>query len=260
MASPFLITGNPRSGTTVLTRVLNTHPEIRATFELGVFLGLNAPYSAYLRGLRIAYWDRPVLGVGEGTPRARRWASRRFLARFRYELWRRRRTPLTLDALADLLGRMLGGSVVGDKLPRYVFALDELVRHDGLRRVVIVRDCRAVTASTLHRVQTGWSGRYWTEEIDTPEKIARNWLRAVEIVERNAGRVHVVRFEDFVRDPASSLRGIGAYLDVDPDGFESAIVRRPDGRKVKRMLDATDLAVVSDVAGEAMRRWGYEPA
>ncbi|HYO47628.1 MAG TPA: sulfotransferase [Gemmatimonadota bacterium] len=259
-ARSFLITGHPRSGTTLLTRVLNTHPEIGATYELGTFIRLDAPYPEYRRGLRLGYRERPVLDVGLGTPRGRRWASRRFLARFRYGLWRRRYSPITLEALTDLLGRILERTLVGDKLPRYVFALDELVQREGLRRIVIVRDCRAVTASALDRVRTGWSGQGWTERIDTPEKVAGNWLRAVASVERHAERLHVVRFEDLVGDPKSSLKDVAAYLGVDPDGFDTMLIRRPDGKKMRRMLDEGDLAAVEEVAGEAMRRWGYEPA
>ena len=256
-ARPFLITGHPRSGTTVLTRVLNTHPEVGATFELGAFLGLDAPYPEYRRGLRLGYRDRPVLGIGTGTPRGRRWASRRFLTRFRYGLWRRRGSPITLEAVAELLAESLGRVRVGDKLPGYVFALDELVPREGLSRIVIVRDCGAVTASTLERVRTGWSGRGWTERIDTPGKVARNWLRAIESVERNAERLHVVRFEDLVRNPRTSLDGVGAYLGVDPAGFDATLIRRPDGGKLRRVLDEGGLAMVEEVAGEAMRRWGY---
>ena len=59
-ARPFLVAGHPRSGTTVLTRLLNTHPEVEATFELGAFERLDTPYPEYRRGLRLGFRDRPV--------------------------------------------------------------------------------------------------------------------------------------------------------------------------------------------------------
>lgn len=253
----FLVTGHLRSGTTVLTRVLNTHPDIGATFELGAFRGLDTPYGEYRRGLRLGYRDRPVVRVGAGTPRARRWASRRFVAAFRWRLWRRRQSPVTLEIATEILSRCLRRACVGDKLPAYVFELDELASLPGLRRVVIVRDCRAVTASTLERVRTAWSGRSWTERLDTPEKAAGNWLRALESVERNATRLHVLRYEDLVDDPGACLEVVATYLGVDPRGFDAGLIRRPVARKG---LQGRDLAAVEATAGEAMRRWGYDHA
>lgn len=256
----FLVTGHPRSGTTVLTRVLNTHPDIGATSELGAFLGLGTPYAEYRRGLRLDYRDRPVVGVGTGSPRARRWASRRFVAAFRYAIWRSRESPITLEVVTEILSGCLRRACVGDKLPAYVFALDQLASIPGLRRVVIVRDCRSVAASTLERVRTGWSGRSWTERLDTPEKAAGNWLRAVESVERNAGQLHVLRYEDLVDDPGACLEEVAGYLGVAPGGFDAGLIRRPDRRAARGGLEGRDLAAVEAAAGEAMRRWGYDPA
>jgi hypothetical protein len=253
----FLVAGHPRSGTTVLTRLLNTHPEVEATFELGAFERLDAPYLEYRRALRLSYRDRPVRGVGAGSPRARTWASRRFVAEFRYRLWRCRRGVIGLDTVAELLSRTLGRTWVGDKLPRYVFELDDLARREGLDRIVILRDCRAVTASTLARVRTGWKGRGWTERIDTPAKVAANWVRAVESMERNLSRVHVIRFEDLLEDPRRCVESLAAYLDLDPLAFDASLVRR-HGSKPDQILDHASRAAVEEVAGEAMGRWGYD--
>jgi hypothetical protein len=253
---PFLVTGHPRSGTTVLTRLLNTHPDVEATFELGAFERLDSPYPEYRRSLRLGFRDRPVRGVGAGTPRARAWTSRRFVGEFRYRLWRRRGEVVGLETVADLLSRTLRRLWVGDKLPRYVFELDDLAFREGLRRIVIIRDCRPVTASTLARVRTAWRGRSWTERIDTPAKVAANWVRAIESVERNLSRVHAVRFEDLVDDPRRCVEGIAAYLGVDARAFDTSLIRRPDPRSDQH-LDSTSRAAVDEVAGEAMRRWGY---
>ena len=256
---PFLVAGHPRSGTTVLTRLLNTHPEVEATFEMGAFERLDTPYPEYRRSLRLGFRDRPVRSVGAGTPRARAWSSRRFAGEFRYRLWRRRGGVIGLETVADLLSQTLRRRWVGDKLPRYVFELDDLAPREGLGRIVIVRDCRHVTASTLARVRTAWSGRSWTERLDTPAKVAANWVRAVESVERNLSQVHVVRFEDLIDDPRRCVEGIAAYLDVDAAVFDTSLIRRPDS-KPDQLLDPSGRAAVEEVAGEAMRRWGYEGA
>lgn len=255
---PFLIAGHPRSGTTVLNRICNTHPEVASTFEFGAFRHLDRPYPEYREGIRVEWRGRPVLGVGEATPRRRRWRSRWFLARFLLALRARRGSEVRLADVTDSLGRALGVPVVGDKVPAYTFLLDELAPREELRCVVIIRDCRAVVASTLDRVRTGWRGREWTERFDSTRKAALHWARAVESVERNAGRLHVLRFEDLVRDPAATAETLAAFLDVDPRGFDVGIIRPPGREKFRESLDGSDLDTIDSAAGEAMRRWGYE--
>lgn len=258
-ARAFLIAGHPRSGTTILNRIFNTHPEVASTFEFGAFRHLGSPWPEYRDGLRIAWRrkHRPLLGVGEGTPGARRRRSRWFLARYLLALRGRRDGAIDLPVVREALARALGTTVVGDKLPAYVFALDELSAIAELRCVVIVRDCRAVVSSTLERVRTGWKGREWTDRFDSTRKAAANWVGAVESTERNAGRLHVLRFEDLLADRDAAIEGLGRFLDVDPAGFDASLLRPPGREKFRDTLDDEDLRAIRSVAGEAMRRWGY---
>ena len=161
-------------------------------------------------------------------------------------------------AVADLLSRTLRRARVGDKLPRYVFELDDLAPREGLARIVIVRDCRLVTASTLARVRTAWSGLSWTERIDTPAKVAANWCSARE---RRAEPVASARraIRGPVDDPRRCVERLAAYLDVDAGAFDTSLVRRPDF-KLDQLLDPSGRAAVEEVAGEAMHRWGYDGA
>ncbi len=44
-----IVTGHQRSGTSLLARLLNAHPEVRLTSEFGNFLRVGAPRSQYIR-------------------------------------------------------------------------------------------------------------------------------------------------------------------------------------------------------------------
>ncbi|MBA3562613.1 MAG: sulfotransferase [Gammaproteobacteria bacterium] len=56
-----LIAGHPRSGTTLLRRLCNAHPDIALTHEVGTFLYLGSSYKEYRRQLIRRSWDRSVL-------------------------------------------------------------------------------------------------------------------------------------------------------------------------------------------------------
>ena len=63
-----IITGHQRSGTTLLARLFDTHPEVRITGEFGNFQKIGAPRSQYLRrllkrwgGIVVRGWRRNVM-------------------------------------------------------------------------------------------------------------------------------------------------------------------------------------------------------
>jgi hypothetical protein len=73
---------------------------------------------------------------------------------------------------------------VDDKYPNYVFMSDKLTEVDGLSCWIIYRDCRDVTSSILKRVRNDWRNRSWANGINTVEKVATQWVRAIELMER----------------------------------------------------------------------------
>jgi len=46
-----IVTGHQRSGTSLLARLLNAHPEVRLTSEFGNFLRVGSPPGRYIRRL-----------------------------------------------------------------------------------------------------------------------------------------------------------------------------------------------------------------
>ena len=255
-----MVCGHPRSGTTMLTQLLDSHPQIKLTYELHTFLGVGKPLRKHLRLLRRRNrWQLPPVRTRGAR---KRWpsklASAVFLVRYALGLALQRRNPIDLDSMRRVLrGIFPWAQVVGDKYPRYVFRLDRFAAEPDLLIVVIYRDARDVVRSSIEQAKRGWRRTSFGDRLSSPESAAKSWVKAIESMERNLEHIHVVRYEDIVRQPETALRDLGHYLGVDPGGFTSSIIKQDRVGKHKQGLSEADQTVVMKVAGDAMRRQGY---
>ena len=182
------VCGHPRSGTTMLCRVLNTHPDISMSFEFHNFRRLNTQVADHLMPLRTSWMKRRLIKRNRSDGRlARTLASGWFLHRYRRGIRRLDVDRIDVESvravLRDIFPRAL---VVGDKTPAYVFDLDRLARFDGLKRLVIYRDCRDVVNSAMKMARTKWDKKKLGNRYDTPEKVAGQWVKAIELMDRTA--------------------------------------------------------------------------
>ena len=257
MAIPMIICGHPRSGTTMLTRLCNTHPKACVTFEFQSFRRLNVPVVEHLGGLRTDWRRRRIVANSRGRW-AKRLASGVFLHRYRRAIHRRREARIGASAVADVLSDLFPHArVVGDKFPAYVFDLDWLTRVPELRTLVIYRDCRDVARSAVRMARSAWKDGTLARQLDTPEKVAARWVHAIEIMERNRERVVTLRYEDFVGDPTSALKTIGECLRIDPGGFDVRRVLDSSVGRYRESLSTGEIDRILQVAGPTMERLGY---
>ncbi|MGI9590845.1 MAG: sulfotransferase family protein [Myxococcota bacterium] len=253
MAVPMIICGHPRSGTTMLTRLCNTHPEARVTFEFRSFRRLDVPAAEHLQAIRTDWRERRIL-----AKRHARWGGGLFLQRYRWAIRRSGEQPISAGVVSDVLSDLFPhAKVVGDKFPDYVFDLDQLCEIEGLRRLVIVRDPRDVARSAMQMSQTSWKGQDFTDEMDTPEKVAARWVRSIETIERNRDRIFALRYEHFVADPSAALDQIGEWLGIDPAGFERQRVHGASAGRYRDGLSPDEIDRILRVAGPTMERLGY---
>jgi hypothetical protein len=259
--------GHQRSGTTVLRLVLDGHPAIGITNEVGLLRALDRSFPAHarytLRQLRAKRNISAISGHGHGRLVGRvkglgmienGWFAARYLGALG-----RGAGAGVVDAAAveRALRSTLGGAeVVGDKHPDYWFATDRLATTPGVRCVCIYRDPRDVTASCLEKSRGAWNG-YWAPEMADPAGVAERWVRMMGTIERNPDRVHVIRFEDFARQPEPELRRLAQFLDVDPAGFDARTVHGGSIGRYRTSLTDDELAAVVRVAGPTMERYGY---
>lgn len=268
---PLIIAGMPRSGTTLLQQLCNNHPQMRVTKEFGNYLFVGESLTGYLKGTA-----RRVRRInGKWRPHgARQEVATTLLEKLRLRavnqianglaatahvlrIARRGTGPVTLSALVAAETGNGETRIVGDKFPQYMFKMHQLVELQELLRLVIYRDCRDVTSSFLKKLRADWKDQSWTRPMDTADKIARKWVEGIEIMERHAESLFVVRYEALVSDTETELRRIAEWLNVEPSGFDQKMVFGSSVGNYRRGLTAQELDDVLRVSGPTLERLGY---
>ncbi|MGH2967789.1 MAG: sulfotransferase family protein [Solirubrobacteraceae bacterium] len=276
--NPYLfVVGCPRSGTTLLQRMLDAHPLLAVSndphfipFAPGVRDGRDPPVTPELVDWLLGYRTFGRLGLGEQHVRAAAADAstyRQFVA-----------------ALYDAFGAERGKPLAGEKTPRYVRYLPLLhALFPGARIVHLLRDGRDVTLSTLEwaRPDRG-PGRFrlWSEH---PVAVcALSWRWHVTTGRRDGaglgGLYAEVRYEELVTAPEPALRRIADHLDLpfsdrmlsfhvgrerDDPGLSAKDAWRPPTpglRDWRTELAPDDLELFEALAGDLLSRLGYERA
>jgi len=246
---PFFVLGCVRSGTTMLRDVLRLHPNLAAPEETHLFRW-SEPFGTegYIRGVTsnpVLKRHRTLDGITEEE----------FAAMLRQS-----------NSRADLYGRYMklyierrkpGATRWFDKTPQNVYGaamIASSVPHS--RFVHIVRDPVNVVASLrIGKVM----------KIDRLLGAVNYWREAVDIIavlkRANPRRVHELRYEDFVRDPAHEIKRLLAFLGepYDPEWFKDFRVRESDHAEAG-VLTTDEVEQVQRLSLAGRRRYGYAPA
>lgn len=185
----------PRSGSSLLQRLLGTHPEISSRSESWIglvpFLPRHPNWSKSV--VNSVTLEKALSGVEKSVGSAEYTAAARCF----------------LDHIYSKQSE--GKRFVLDKTPRYYLVIDELMQtFPDAKAIFLFRDPAAVLNSIL---KTWHSGRLTT--------VHRSWVDIVEGpillslgYERHAHRSIAVSYESLVTDPSSSLREIAQYLHI----------------------------------------------
>ena len=216
------VVGCPRSGTTLLRRMLDAHPKLAITPE--------------------THWVPRLFEKGEGltpagdvTPElvssllgSERFQALRVSPEQVWELFEAEE-PITYALLVagiyDLFGTRRGKPLVGDKTPGYTRAVRTL--HElfpEARFVHLVRDGRDVclSATTWHRVRN-LEARFssWREHPVLTAALWWEWhvrLAREAGAQLRAGLYYEMRYEALVAAPASELAALSAFLGLGYSG------------------------------------------
>jgi hypothetical protein len=292
----FFVYGHARSGTTLLMRLIDAHPDVHCSRQAHFF---SRP---------------PYLHSLVSDPEVASWLER---DSFR---WNRGRSlsPVVLRAVADFIlereAARTGSSIVGDKSPNSLNdgeAIDLTHRiYPDAKIVYIIRDGRDAVLSHRfqafiddqqhltradHRIRVEFEKN--PESFRSPEKslftqagirtYAQGWVRNVETTTGRGkalygDRFHILRFEDLVADPGGVTAAVWRFLGADP-GFPGAAdaIRTvaatnrdskwqesragsladeiPKGRRGgwEEYFSERDRRVFQEIAGDTLLRWNY---
>jgi hypothetical protein len=241
--NPFVfVVGCPRSGTTLLHRLLDAHPEIALVHET-----LWIPkFWAQRVGVSTDGWVTPDL-----VPNL---VSHRRFERLgitpdevRQLVEGNGRVPYAdfVTALFDLFGAARGKRLAGDKTPGYVREIPIL--HElwpRARFVHLIRDGRDVCLSALDWGKADKIFREHSLWADEPVTTAALWWERCVRLGREAGRslppalYHEVRYETLVADAENACRELCEFLGVAYDDsmlhFHEGKTRAASGLSTKR--------------------------
>jgi hypothetical protein len=187
MQPPIFICGSPRSGTTLVSQILNAHPDVT------IFDEVNLLDVARL-------WERFHSQREQAALAGTSVSESAF-----YQAVMRAESPTTL--LSELLFNDHAETQRwGEKYPDYVNTADELQRlFPGSVMVFVLRDPRAILASMLRYKGSSarTAGDFWI--VDDPTDGIEVLRRSAEQYKNIRDKVVPVKYESIVADPAAEI-------------------------------------------------------
>ncbi len=278
---PIILFGNFRSGTTMLQKVISTHPDVVPLYEpVGLWLYADPGRSHdefeqndasekvkhYIRNQFLKYQQQNGNRIiAEKTPHnILRIPYVRAIfpeAHFLYIV----RNPLSFVSSVELKWQRPAG---GKRIMRRVKSTPVTQLHHYLKRFLNQQWNNRILRRKYLSI---WGPRYKgiQEDLKTEELltvIARQWARSSAKAEQDLalfedGRVLRLRYEDFVENPISDLERICAHcgLQMTDDMAKTVKEMVKTDRKLKwQRFDPHDLAQILPELSDEMERHGYE--
>lgn len=211
--TPFFIVGCPRSGTTLLQVLLDSHPHVCIPPESFIFTRFSDIFKTY-GDLQKTQNLEALITDFLSDERIKEWklkASSRDLLNTVSE-------PTikgAITALFEAYSQQEGKAFWGDKTPQHAFNLDDIKTIFPKAKIIhLVRDGRDV-AESLNRVYLGPKSiyriaKYWNAYITAFQKFKDNYTEN-DFIE--------IQYEDLAVDPNSQIQRIFNFLNIDANAI-----------------------------------------
>jgi hypothetical protein len=269
------VVGCPRSGTTLLQRMLDSHPQLAVSNDphfipfapRGVREGHDVPVTPDLVDWLLSYRTFGRLELGDDEVREVAAASAVYS-----EL---------VERLYDLYARKRGKQLAGEKTPRYVRFLPHLHSLFPLAKVVhLIRDGREVALSMLDWAKPKRGpGRFRLWQAEPVAVGALSWHWHVTTGRRDAVEPHrEVRYHELIERPEAVLRELADFLEL---SFATEMLEYHRGRRRsepglsakdawlpptsglrdwRTQMSEPDVELFEAIAGDLLSELGYERA
>lgn len=232
---PIFLLSLPRSGSTLLQRVLASHPDIATTSEPWVLLPLL--YSFSDEGIEAEYEHHNLVHAMEDFCSQMPNGKSDCLLEMR-ELVLNLYKKIDSEATYFL-----------DKTPRYHLIVDELIEmFPDCKIILLWRNPLAVAASMM---ETWGKGRWnlYSYRVD----LYKGLDNLVKVHERNPERMLAVKFEDFVLEPETCSKKLFKYLELPINDSASEQFSNIDLKG--RMGDPTGVKQYKSISDESLNKW-----
>ncbi len=282
------ITGNSRSGTTMMSRILGNHKDVFAFQELHFFDEL---LSGKATGIPSRETAVKLFATLCAIQRHGYFGSRDYTL-FRDEALFTLNTGAPLS-YSDVFEKFLSTetarnqkSIPCEQTPQTVFALDEiLANYRDAKIIIMVRDPREVLLSQKYK----WKRRElsggkipFREAIRArinyhPVTISKIWKSVMKtaLKYKENPSVLFVMYENLIRHPEKTIRNVCAHCDISfsesmldipvvgSSNFgDSPQIRGIDSTKTRQWekggLNETEIAICQKINGELMNQFGYD--
>jgi len=233
---PVFILSLPRTGSTLLQRILASHSQISSNGEFWLLLPFL--YTLRKNGVRTEYGHRFVHRATGCLCEAIPDKVDGYLRRIR-ELM----DNLYNDASTE------GTTYFVDKTPAYVLIAEEVIRlFPDAKFIVLWRNPLAIIASAVE----AWGGRRWNIS-EVYNLITQGLINLIEASQKHKDRICFVRYEDLTVSPEVELRKIMAYLDLD---YEADMIKNFSQIQLKKIMgDPLGAKKYKSISRESLEAW-----
>ncbi|NOX36458.1 MAG: sulfotransferase [Calditrichaeota bacterium] len=264
--APVFVVGAPRSGTTFLTKLMNTFLDIHVARDAGVFLRFYKMLPGFGDLSRRENMEQLIRRLFKDHFFKIRILERGLNLTVDQVLEQFKGTTYTelIDFLMFEMARQQGKSRWGNKRPSYALHITELAELFPHARILhIVRDGRDV-AYSMRRAGQGAFERNWYYAI-------KDWEHHVCVARESGNRLPEgqyleIKYEDLMKTPIEVLQKIIHFMGDEAENEERlrnsaerirAMIKPGNYEKWRRQIPPFAVKIMEQAAGDTLEAFGY---